>query len=147
MTDDPLAGARLVDCPVFRDVRGSLVPLEHATDLPFEPARTFFVFDVPGVEVRGEHAHRECDQLLLAVHGTLVVGVHDGVDEVQVVLDSPSRALLVPAGIWASQHTFSPDAVLCVFASLPYDDADYIRDFDDYLTWVADGRPARDTSA
>ena len=142
MTAPDFARARLVPCPVFRDHRGSLAPLEFATDLPFEPRRMFLVYDVPGVEVRGEHAHRACHQFLIAASGTLVVGVRNGPEEDEYVLDSPSKGLLVPAGVWASQHSFSKDAVLAVFASLPYDDDDYLRDYDEYLAWHAEGGDA-----
>ena len=101
--------------------------------LPFAPRRCFTVFDVPSRDVRGEHAHRECWQFLVCAHGSVMVHVDDGTRSATVALDSPHRGVLVPPMVWASQYRYSPDAVLVVFASHPYDDADYIRSYTDYL--------------
>ena len=93
----------------------------------------FFVSDVPGKEVRGEHAHRQCQQFLVSVHGSLSVIVDDGHDRKEVLLDSPSVGLYLPARVWSVQYRFSPDAALAVFASDPYDPADYVRDYEEFL--------------
>lgn len=104
--------------------------------VPFEVRRVFAVFDVPGAEVRGEHAHRVCHQLLVAVHGSCSVIVDDGIKREEVALDSPSLALHIPPMIWAVQHNHSPDAVLLVLASNAYDPDDYIRDYDQFRQLV-----------
>ncbi len=122
--------------PRFADLRGSLVPVEFETDLPFVPQRMFFVFDVPGVDVRGEHAHRQCSQFLVAVHGSLSVVLDDGEDSTEIRLNTPDAGLLLPPGIWGIQYKFTPDAVLGVFTSLPYDADDYIRDYGDFLRFA-----------
>jgi UDP-2-acetamido-3-amino-2,3-dideoxy-glucuronate N-acetyltransferase len=116
------------------DLRGSLAAGELSKDLPFlEVARLFMVYDVPNVDVRGEHAHRECHQLLVCAHGSVSLLVDDGVDRAVVDLDSPSLAVYMPPGIWGSQFNFSADAVLVVLASHPYDGADYIRTYPEFL--------------
>lgn len=129
---------RVPGCSLWRlrkyaDMRGSLTPLDFATDLPFEPRRIFFVYNVPNERVRGEHAHRECAQFLMAVRGELSVVVDDGSTAEEVRLDAPDLGLLIPSGVWGIQYKFRPGSVLAVFASHPYEDADYVRDYDDFL--------------
>ena len=132
--DHPMGrrGVRLITAPVFRDLRGMLTVTE--TDaLPFVPARFFVVYGVPSKEVRGEHAHRVCDQLLTCVHGSVRVLWDDGVDRGEVELSDPSHSLLLPAKVWGSQYHFVDDAVMHVAASHPYDADDYIRTYDEFL--------------
>lgn len=122
-----------------RDLRGSLAAAEFAGDLPFVPSRAFFVFDVPGERVRGEHAHRVCEQFLICVHGSVRVLVDDGRNRVDVGLESPDVGLHVPPLVWAVQYRFSGDAVLAVLASHAYDPDDYIRDYEDFLELAGTG--------
>jgi DNA-binding transcriptional LysR family regulator len=136
-----VGGTALWRLPRFRDHRGSLVVAELPEDLPFPPRRIFAVYDVPGADVRGEHAHRECEQLLVATHGALSVRVDDGSESREVRLDVPSVALYLPPMIWGVQHRFSEDAVLLVLASHAYDADDYIRDRDEFVRIVAKARP------
>jgi UDP-2-acetamido-3-amino-2,3-dideoxy-glucuronate N-acetyltransferase len=124
------------------DMRGNLAATEFS-DLPFAPQRSFLVFQVPSAEVRGEHAHRQCHQLLMCVHGAVTVMVDDGQQREEYRLDSPEIGLHVPPMIWASQFRYTPDAVLLVLASAPYDPADYIRDYGEFL---AELKPRPDQS-
>lgn len=133
-----VGGSALWRLPRFRDDRGSLVVAELPTDLPFAPRRIFTVYDVPGHDVRGEHAHRECRQLLLATHGALSVVVDDGTTSREIRLDVPTVALYLPPMIWAVQHEFTPDAVLLVLASHSYDPDDYIRDRAEFVKALAE---------
>lgn len=126
------------ELPRFADMRGSLAVAEFARDLPFLPQRSFTVFDVPSEEIRGEHAHRRCHQFLLCVHGSLRVMVDDGSQRESFELDAPHVGLHVPPMIWAAQYRYSADAVLLVLASEPYDEADYIRDYQAFLDAVRD---------
>ena len=128
-------GARLIALRRGDDMRGKLTAIEFA-DLPFMPVRAFTVFDVPSAEVRGEHAHRECHQLLICVSGSLAVLVDDGHDRRELVLDDPGVGLYLPPRIWGSQFRYSPDGALVVLASHPYDAADYIRDYEEFLKLV-----------
>jgi acetyltransferase-like isoleucine patch superfamily enzyme len=129
------AGARIVPLRSAADMRGSLAALEFSI-LPFMPARAFTVYGVPSAEVRGEHAHRVCHQLLVCVHGSLSVLVDDGRARGEVVLDDPSVGLYLPPRLWGSQFGYSEDAVLVVFASHPYDASDYVRDYEEFLALV-----------
>ena len=118
------------------DPRGSLTVGELPDELPFQPARYFTIFDVPSTELRGEHAHRRCEQFLLCVHGSCRVLLDDGVDRCEVTLDRPDVGVHMPPMIWGTQYRYSRDAVLLVFASRPYENEDYIRDYDTFLAEV-----------
>lgn len=141
-TDDPppvlAGGARLIRLTSANDLRGSLSALEFATDAPFSPQRFFAVFGVPSSNVRGEHAHHRCEQLLVCLSGSVRVLVDDGTNRDEVLLDDASVGLHIPAMVWGSQFHFSSDAVLAVFASRPYEPEDYIRTYDDYLSALDD---------
>lgn len=128
-----VGGCALLPLPSFRDLRGDLTAVEFAADVPFVPRRQFFVYRVSGGEVRGEHAHRECQQLLVAVHGSVHVVINDGRSMKEVCLDRPDWGLHLKPGVWGIQYKFSSDAVLGVYASHPYDNNDYIRNFHLFL--------------
>ncbi|HET7731446.1 MAG TPA: WxcM-like domain-containing protein [Usitatibacter sp.] len=136
VTASRVAGVSLHRMPRIEDMRGSLAVAELGRGLPFAPKRIFFVFEVPSAEVRGEHAHRTCHQFLVCVRGSVSVLVDDGTAREHFRLDSPTCGLLVPARVWAAQFQYSPEAVLLVLASEPYDPADYVRDYDEYLALV-----------
>lgn len=126
-------GATLYDIPHFGDLRGDLNVLEFETFLPFPVRRMFYTYNVGSTDVRGEHAHKACEQFLLAVHGSLNVIVDDGEHREEYVLDAPSRGLHLPAGCWGVQYKHSSDCVLLVLASRPYENGDYIRDYDEFI--------------
>src|SRR5690606_7280787 len=125
-------GARLQRLPRFADLRGSLSAGEFERDLPFPPRRYFLVFDVPSRETRGEHAHRACHQFLVCVRGSVRVLADDGRQRGEFLLDAPDLGLYLPPMTWGTQFQYSPDAVLLVFASHPYDPDDYIRDYGEF---------------
>jgi UDP-2-acetamido-3-amino-2,3-dideoxy-glucuronate N-acetyltransferase len=127
-----LDGPRLHSIRRFRDLRGNLTVGEFDTEIPFVPRRYFVVQGVPGQEVRGEHAHRQCHQFLICLRGSLSVLLDNGRRRREVVLDRPDRGLHIPPLTWGSQHHYTPDAILLVFASLPYDSADYIRSYGEF---------------
>lgn len=129
-------GVRLIEVPWVKDVRGDLGVIEFAKVLPFAPKRSFYVFDVPDLEVRGEHAHKVCEQFLICLKGSVTVIADDGSRRDHFVLNDPSRGVYLPARVWGTQYRYSPDAVLLVFASHEYDAGDYIRSYDDYLSLV-----------
>ena len=133
-TASDVRGVRLYRIPRFRDHRGTLSVTEFSPDLPFQPKRYFVIYDVPGEDIRGQHAHRICDQFLTCVSGSVHVIVDDGEHRDEFVLDSPSVGLYLPPMTWGTEYKYSPDAVLLVLASHSYDPADYIRDYDEFLT-------------
>lgn len=118
------------------DLRGALTVGEIEKDVPFVPRRYFIVFDVPSRELRGEHAHKECHQFLICVHGACRILLDDGQKRREVTLDRPDLGVYMPPMLWGTQYQYTPDAVLIVFASHPYDPADYIRTYDEFLTTV-----------
>ena len=118
------------------DLRGTLTVGEAPAQIPFTPRRYFMVFDVPGKEVRGEHAHRACHQFLVCARGSLSVVVDNGETSEEIVLDAPNLGLYVPPLIWTAQYQYSSDALLLVVASHPYDPADYIRDYGEFLAAI-----------
>ena len=138
--DDLPGGAQLIGVQTATDLRGSLAAVELETGLPFMPRRFFSVFGVPSKEVRGEHAHRECSQVLVCLQGAVHCIVDDGTHRREVRLASPDVALHVPPMIWGTQYRYSEDAVLAVFASHAYDAGDYIREYEQFLAEVARGR-------
>ena len=131
-------GARILHLRTNSDLRGSLAVLDFVQDLPFQPVRFFTVFDVPSSHVRGEHAHRVCHQLLHVPSGSVRVVLDDGRDRVDLTLDSPDIALHVPPMVWASQYAYTADAVLNVLASHKYDPGDYVRDYKEFTSLVAE---------
>ena len=135
-TASKVAGVHLHRMPQVEDMRGVLAVAELGKGLPFQPKRIFFVYGVPSAEVRGEHAHRTCHQFLICVHGSVSVLVDDGRAREHFELDSRLLGLHVPPRVWASQFRYSPDAVLLVAASEPYDPSDYVRDYDEFLELV-----------
>jgi acetyltransferase-like isoleucine patch superfamily enzyme len=130
-------GSALVKLRKATDMRGSLVVAELGSDLPFVPQRFFIVYDVPSRDVRGEHAHRQCEQFLVCIKGAVRAIVDDGTTRDEFLLDSPDVGLHMPAMMWGTQYAYSPDAVLAVFASLPYDAEDYIRTYAEFKSEVA----------
>ena len=129
------SGAVVCEIPHFVDDRGALNVLEIARELPFGCERIFYTYTVPEGSVRGEHAHKVCEQFLIALRGELRVAVDDGVHRDEILLDSPSKGLHLPAGCWGEQFSHSTDCILLVLASRPYENDDYIRSYDEFLTW------------
>ena len=126
-------GVKLRQIRRAMDLRGSLVAADFSSDLPFVPRRAFTVFDVPTKDVRGEHAHHECEQFLLCLVGSVTCVVDNGQMRQEFRLDRPDTGLYIPPMMWGTQYNYSPDAVLLVFASHEYDARDYIRDYDEFL--------------
>jgi dTDP-4-dehydrorhamnose 3,5-epimerase-like enzyme len=132
VTPTSVGGVTLHRMVMVEDLRGTLSAGEFGAHVPFTPRRYFMVFDVPGKDVRGEHAHRTCHQFLVCARGSVAVVVDNGRASEEVMLDAPDLGLYVPPMIWAVQYRYSSDALLLVFASDPYDPDDYIRDYDEF---------------
>lgn len=135
-----IGGSALYEMPLVRDLRGSLTVAEFESGLPFSPARYFVVFDVPGPEVRGEHAHHQCHQFLICLKGSCTALVDDGFARREVRLDRPTVGLHIPPRLWGTQYRYSHDAALLVFASHVYDPEDYIRDYEEFRGLVLGDR-------
>lgn len=135
---EQVSGVKVLQLKSVEDMRGTLTVGEFGAGLPFIPQRVFYVYDAPSSRLRGEHAHYECEQLLVCVKGSLHVLADDGRQRGEVVLDNPAKALYLPPMVWGVQYRPSADALLLVLASHPYDPDDYIRDYDDYLRALAE---------
>lgn len=115
------------------DERGQLVSLEEFTDIPFEIKRVYYMYDTVKDVIRGFHAHRNLEQILICIHGTCKVRLDNGSEKKIVFLEKPYEGLYIPNNIWREMYDFSEDAVLLVLASEPYREEDYIRDYDEFL--------------
>lgn len=124
--------ARLIEIPVLTDARGSISMAEANETLPFAPQRYFIVFGVPPGATRGEHAHRDCHQLLVCVRGSVSARTDDGRSSQEYALNTPALGLYVPPLVWGAQFDFTPDATLLVLASHKYDPGEYIRDYEEF---------------
>ena len=128
--------AGLVSFKVVHDVRGNLVPIQSHTDIPFEIRRIYTIYGVPiGVE-RGGHAHKELNQLILAVAGSFSVRLDNGTEKSTFHLDSPTEGLILPRLVWREMFEFSAGAVCLVLASELYVAEDYIRDYSEFQQLV-----------
>ncbi|HEX9046648.1 MAG TPA: WxcM-like domain-containing protein [Verrucomicrobiae bacterium] len=132
-----MAGIGFVELTKATDLRGDLLVAELDRHVPFPVRRLFYVMNVPSHHVRGEHAHRQCHQLLVCLQGSLSVAADNGVDREEWVLDRPEIGLHIHPMTWAAQYKYSANAVLAVFASHSYDPKDYIRDYEEYLKALA----------
>lgn len=113
---------------------GNLTVIENNNNFPFQIKRIFYLYDIASGESRGAHAHKECHQFLLAASGSFEVELNDGIYKRQVSLNRPNIGLHIPPGIWASEVNFSSGAICLVLASHIYQEEDYIRNYDDFLT-------------
>lgn len=123
----------VIDLPKYMFDEGNLTWVEGGVNVPFQLKRIFYLYDIPGGEARGAHAHKECHQFLVAASGAFEVVLDDGVNKRTVMLNRPFCGLHVPPGIWAAEQGFSSGSVCLVLASEGYDDADYIRNYDSFL--------------
>lgn len=132
-------GNTISDCRIIEldkhhsDRKGNLSVVENGKDVPFEVRRVYYLYDVPGGESRGEHAHKALRQLIVAVSGSFSVTLDDGKDKKTFVLNRPYQGLLVAPGIWRTLDDFSSGSVCLVLASEKYDEGDYFREYDDFL--------------
>jgi len=130
----------LINLTKITDPRGNLTVAEGMRDVPFSVARTYWVYDVPGGESRGGHAHKHCKEFIIAVGGSFTVTLTDGQHTHAYHLNHPWQGLLVDTGIWRTLDDFSSGAVCLVLASDNFDEDDYIREYDNYLKHVADDK-------
>lgn len=115
--------------------KGNISVIENGLTIPFDIRRTYYLYDVPGGESRGGHAHKALQQLIIAASGSFDVVLDDGKIKRRFTLNRPYQGLLVVPGIWRELDDFSSGAVCLVMASLPYDENDYIRDYTEFLAY------------
>lgn len=124
----------VIELPRIGDRNGSITAVNNLTEIPFAVKRVFYLYDIPGGESRGAHAHKECHQFLIAATGSFEVELFDGSVKRTVLLNRPNIGLHVPPGIWASEVNFSSSSICLVLASHNYQEGDYIRDIESYIS-------------
>lgn len=124
---------KIIDLPRISDVRGNLTFIEGSRHVPFEIRRVYYLYDVPGGEARGSHAHRSLEQLFIAVSGSFSITADDGRTQRKFTLNRSYLGLYMPRMIWRELNDFSSGAVCLVLASEPYDETDYFRRYEDFL--------------
>jgi len=126
----------LINFRPLGDERGSLIAIEAEKSVPFEVRRVYYIFATKeGVE-RGFHAHKALNQVAVAVTGSCEMVLDDGECETSVLLDSAQKGVLIGPGVWRVMRNFSSDCVLLLLADQHYDEADYIRDYQEFIEWV-----------
>lgn len=137
--------SRVDECPLItlckhHHENGNLSVVENFNELPFELRRVYYLYDIPGGEERGGHSHHKCEEFIIAVSGSFDIVLNDGVKERVVNLNRSNMGLLVKPGIWRILNNFSSGAVCLVLASEAYDEADYVRSFDEFINLTSGKR-------
>jgi oxalate decarboxylase/phosphoglucose isomerase-like protein (cupin superfamily) len=123
---------KIIDLPKILDKRGNLSFFEHPNQLPFEIARTYWIYDVPGGEKRGSHAFKEQNEFIIALSGSFDVVLHDGSTEIKFSLNRSYYGLYIPKMYWRKLENFSTNALALIVSDKSYDEKDYMRDFEDF---------------
>jgi WxcM-like, C-terminal len=122
----------ILDLTRIKNRAGNITPVHNSADIPFDVKRIFYLYDVPGGESRGAHAHKECHQFLIAASGSFEVLLDDGKTQKQILLNRPYTGLHIPPKIWASEINFSSGSICLVLASHLFNEDDYIRDYEEF---------------
>lgn len=125
----------IIQLPKIENRAGNITPIHGCENVPFDIKRVFYSYDIPGGEARGAHAHKECHQFLVAASGSYEVVLDDGVNKRTMTLNRPFYGLHIPPGIWAAEQSFSSGSICLVLASHPYDEDDYIRNYEVFLEY------------
>jgi hypothetical protein len=126
----------IIELPRIKERCGNITPIHGLKDIPFDIARVFYLYDIPGGEDRGAHAHKQCHQVLIAASGSFEVELDDGQNKRTIFLNRPYFGLHIPPGIWAAEKGFSSGSICLVLTSHSYDENDYIREYDDFLKLI-----------
>lgn len=124
----------IIELPMLGDDRGKLVAIEEYRQVPFDIKRVYYIYSTQANVVRGFHAHKELNQVAICVSGSCKMLLDDGVSKSIVLLDDASKGVEISPMVWHEMHDFSKNCVLLVLASEYYDESDYIRDYEDFLT-------------
>ncbi|MDR0502283.1 MAG: FdtA/QdtA family cupin domain-containing protein [Treponema sp.] len=125
----------LIEMNKQENMKGNLTVVENDVNIPFSAKRIFYLYDIPGGESRGAHAHKQCHQFIVAASGAFEVELDDGKTKRTIMLNKPYYGLHIPPGIWASEQYFSSGSICLVLASDTYNAEDYIRDYITYKIW------------
>lgn len=126
----------VIELPKIHNRAGNITPLHGNREIPFDIKRVYYLYDVPGGETRGGHAHKKLHQLIIAASGSFDIVLDDGFIKKTVTLNRPNFGLYIPPSIWRDLNNFSSGAVLLVLASEKYSEEDYIREYNEFLNYV-----------
>lgn len=132
----PLDNVKIYEFSKVCDPRGNLSFIEEGCHVPFSIRRVFYIYDVPGGESRGGHAHKKNSTVLIAVSGSFDLRLSDGTEEMTITLNRSNKGVLIPPGVWDSMSNFTTGTVCLALCSHHYEEEDYIRDLDEYLEYV-----------
>jgi hypothetical protein len=135
MKEASIYDCSIIELPRLKNRAGNITVVNNNDNIPFEVKRVFYIYDIPGGEDRGAHAHKDCHQFLIAVSGSFEVEMDDGTNKRTITLNRPYYGLHIPPGIWAAEKGFSSGAVCLVLASHKYDEKDYIRDYENFKAY------------
>ena len=127
-----LKTSKIISLPKILDPRGNLSFFENSNQIPFDIKRTYWIYDVPGGEIRGSHAFKESQEFIIALSGSFDVVLNDGEKEMRFSLNRSYYGLYIPNLLWRRIENFSTNSLALIVSSVPYDDTDYIRDFEEF---------------
>ena len=127
---------KIIELPKIIDPRGNLTVAESMKNVPFDIKRVYWVYDVPGGEHRGGHAHKQCKEMLVAVSGSFTVTLDDGKEKHKYLQNHPYQGLFIDTNTWRTLDDFSSGAVCLVIASEKFEEEDYIREYDDFKEYL-----------
>jgi dTDP-4-dehydrorhamnose 3,5-epimerase-like enzyme len=133
-----MEGVELIELPKILDKRGNLSFFENSNQIPFDIKRTYWIYDVPGGELRGSHAFKKSHEFIIALSGSFDIVLHDGNKEKKYSLNRSYHGLYVPNLFWRKLENFSTNSLALIVSSISYDGDDYIRDFEEFKT-IIDG--------
>lgn len=131
--------ARIIQLPKILDSRGNLSFVENLNQIPFAICRTYWLYDVPGGECRGGHAYRKNEEFVIALSGSFDVVLDDGRQKQTYSLNRSYYGLYIPAGVWREMEDFSTNSLALEFGSVPFDESDYVRDYEEFVRLKSHG--------
>jgi len=127
----------LIELNKIKTSAGNITPVYNQENIPFDIKRVFYLYDIPGGEDRGAHAHKECHQFLIAASGSFEIELDDGTNKRTVMLNRPYYGLHIPPGIWAAEKGFSSGSICLVLTSHNYEENDYLRNYNEFLNYIS----------
>lgn len=135
MTNVTVQECKIIDLPKNHQLNGNLTAITNGVEVPFDVKRIYYLYDVPGGNSRGGHAHKALHQIMIALSGSFSVTLDDGQNKKTFMLNQPYQGLLIPPGLWRDLDNFSSGSICMVLASELYDEEDYFRNYQNFKDW------------